>query len=126
MQCTPGAELAAALDVARIMHIVRKGTDPAIDSYSGFFDNGHRQATGLEALLRAQGAETLYLLGLATDYCVKFTALDARRLGFTTVLVVDGCRGVNLHPGDTEQAMREMREAGVEMVSSDAVMKPKC
>ena len=123
VQCTPGAELAPALDVARIMHIVRKGTDPAIDSYSGFFDNGHRQATGLEALLRAQGADTLYLLGLATDYCVKFTAFDARRLGFTTVLVLDGCRGVNLHPGDVEQAIEEMREAGVELVHSDEVIE---
>ena len=100
---------------------MRKGTDPAIDSYSGFFDNGHRQATGLEALLRAHGVTAVYLLGLATEYCVKYTALDARRLGFTTCLVRDGCRGIDLHPGDIARALDEMRDAGVVVVQSEEI-----
>ena len=63
---------------------MQKGIDAQIDSYSGFFDNGHRRATGLAELLQSHGVNELYILGLATDYCVKYTALDARQLGFTT------------------------------------------
>ena len=101
--------------------IFRKGTDPRIDSYSGFFDNGHRKSTGLGDYLKGRGTTALYLLGLATDYCVKFTALDARRLGFRTVLIEDGSRGVELQPGDVARAVEEMRTAGVEVVQSTEV-----
>jgi nicotinamidase/pyrazinamidase len=112
VQHTRGAELAPPLPVARIQHIVRKGTDPRIDSYSGFFDNGHRKATGLADFLRSRGATRLHVLGLATDYCVKFTVLDGRQLGFDVTLIVDGCRGVNVAPGDDQRAVEAMQQAG--------------
>lgn len=118
VQGTRGAELHAGLDRSRIAHVVQKGTDPAIDSYSGFFDNGHRKATGLAELLRGHGVTAVTVLGLATDYCVKFTALDARELGFAVTLVADGCRAVNLAPGDGDAAIAALRAAGVHISSS--------
>ena len=118
VQGTAGAAFAPGLEMNRVEAIVRKGTDPAIDSYSGFFDNGHRKSTGLGDYLEGRGATDVYVLGLATDYCVKFTALDALRLGFRAVLVEDGSRGVELRPGDVERAVEEMRKAGVEVVRS--------
>jgi nicotinamidase/pyrazinamidase len=121
VQGTPGAELAAALDRSRIAHVVYKGTNPRIDSYSGFFDNGQQQATGLGDYLRQRGVSEVYLAGLATDYCVKFTALDARQLGFRTFLVLDGCRGVELRPGDCQRAVDEMASRGVHVVSAGDV-----
>lgn len=113
-----GAAFVRELDRSRIDRIFAKGTDPAIDSYSGFFDNGHRKATGLGDFLREKGVDTVYIMGLATDYCVKYTALDARKLGFKTYLIADGCRGVNLQAGDDERAVAEMQMAGVEIINS--------
>ncbi len=118
VQGTRGAELHPDLDRARIAHVVPKGTDPAIDSYSGFFDNGKRKATGLGDLLRGLGADELFVLGLATDYCVRATALDALGLGFGVTLVEDGCRAVDLAPGDGARAIAELRGAGVQVVTS--------
>jgi nicotinamidase/pyrazinamidase len=118
VQGTTGAAFAPGLDMNRVEAIVRKGTDPAIDSYSGFFDNGHRKATGLSDYLKGRGATDLYLLGLATDYCVKFTALDALRLGFRAFLVQDGSRGVELRAGDVARATDELRKAGVQIVQA--------
>lgn len=116
VQDTKGAALSAALHTSAIHKIFYKGTNPLMDSYSGFFDNGHRKATGLGAYLKAKGVTDVYLMGLATDYCVKFSALDAQQLGFNTYLIEDGCRGVNLKVGDIEQAISEMRQAGVQIV----------
>jgi len=118
VQGTPGADFAAGLETARFTHIVHKGIDAEIDSYGGFFDNGQRRDTGLADLLQARGVNEVYTLGLATDYCVKYTALDAVRLGFTTFLVADGCRGVNLRPDDVANAIAEMQAAGVILVRS--------
>jgi len=118
VQGTAGAEFAPALDVSRVRRVFQKGTDPAIDSYSGFFDNGHRRSTGLADYLREQGVTQVFVMGLATDYCVKFTALDAVRAGLKTTLIEDGCRGVNLRPGDSEAAVAEMRAARVEVLRS--------
>jgi len=115
---SPGAEFAPGLETAGIDHVIQKGTDKNLDSYSGFFDNGHRHATGLGDYLKKHGVTDVYIMGLATDYCVKFTALDARRLGFQTHLIADGCRGVELAPGDVASALDEMRAAGVEVVDS--------
>jgi nicotinamidase/pyrazinamidase len=112
---TRGAELASNLNRSRIHHVVQKGTDPAIDSYSGFFDNARRKATGLAELLREHGVDEVHLMGLATDYCVKATALDGIDLGFRVVLLTDGIRGVDLKNGDCERAIEEMRAAGVEI-----------
>lgn len=120
VQGTRGAELATGLlpgvpglNLARIQHVVQKGTDREVDSYSGFFDNARRRATGLEGLLREHGVSEVHLLGLATDYCVRATALDAVSLGFRTVLIARGCRGVELATGDCDRAIEEMRAAGV-------------
>jgi len=121
VQGTSGAAFAPGLEMNRVEAILRKGTDPAIDSYSGFFDNGHRKSTGLADYLRGRGATDLYVMGLATDYCVKFTALDALQLGFRTFLVEDGSRGVELRPGDVARAVDEMRQAGVQIVQSGDV-----
>ncbi len=118
VQGTPGAEFVATLDTSRVAKVFRKGTDRQIDSYSGFFDNGHRKATGLGDYLREQGVGEVVVLGLATDYCVKWTALDARELGFEAALVSDACRGVELAPGDVDRAVTEMREAGVRIIRS--------
>src|SRR5690348_16174351 len=84
VQNTPGAAFVPGLDTQRVQRIFQKGTDPAIDSYSGFFDNGHRKATGLGEYLKERAVSDVYVAGLATDYCVKFTALDATQLGFKT------------------------------------------
>jgi nicotinamidase/pyrazinamidase len=120
VQRTPGAALAPGLDVSRVARVFQKGVDPAIDSYSGFYDNGHRRSTGLGEYLRERGVDEVFVMGLATDYCVKFTALDAvERFGLKTTLIEDGCRGVNLQPGDSDAAVAAMREAGVRVVQSD-------
>ena len=122
VQGSRGAEFAPTLDVSRVARVFRKGTDPAIDSYSGFYDNGHRRPTGLSDYLRERGVTEVFVLGLATDYCVKFTALDAvERAGLKTHWVEDASRGVNLRPGDVERAVDEMRKAGVRVVRSDSL-----
>ena len=118
VQHTRGAELASGLERARIARIFQKGTAREIDSYSGFFDNGHRRSTGLSDWLKEKGVTDLFVCGLATDYCVKFTALDAVQLGFKTHLLVDATRAVNLQPGDFEAAVKEMKRAGVSIMES--------
>ncbi len=114
---TRGAEFATGLNTWAVTKVVRKGMNKELDSYSGFFDNAHGHATGLEDYLRSQDIDDLYIVGLATDYCVKYTALDARRLGFDTSLITEGVRGVELTPGDCDAAITEMKEAGVKVVS---------
>ncbi|MDR3686415.1 MAG: bifunctional nicotinamidase/pyrazinamidase [Coriobacteriia bacterium] len=121
VQNTPGASFHSGLDVAQVDHVARKGTDPRIDSYSGFFDNNHAKDTGLSAYLRARGVDEIWVAGLALDYCVKFTALDGRREGFDVVLVEDGCRAVNLSPDDGAKALTEMAQAGCTIVTSGDV-----
>jgi len=85
--------------------IFRKGVDPTVDSYSGFFDNGRRRSTGLAGYLRARGITDVTVVGLATDYCVKFTALDAAEQGFRTTVDLRASRGGELAPGDVERAV---------------------
>lgn len=123
VQNTRGADFVPALDRRRIERVFRKGTDPDIDSYSGFYDNGHKRATGLGDFLKSRGVNEVYILGLATDYCVKFTAIDARQLGFETFLIADACRGVNVQPGDSERAIEEMRRAGVHIIQSNELVQ---
>jgi nicotinamidase/pyrazinamidase len=95
--------------------------NPRVDSYSGFFDNGHRESTGLAAWLRAQGVSELSVCGLATDYCVKFTVLDALREGFRATLLLHASRGVNLTPGDVDRAVAEMHAAGAVVAEGAAI-----
>ncbi len=118
VQGSRGAQFHPVLDRSRVTKVFRKGTDPEIDSYSTFFDNAHRKSTGLGDYLKGEHITDVYLLGLATDYCVKYSALDAVKLGFRTHVIIDGCRGVNLKPGDTDDAIAEMRRAGVEIITS--------
>ena len=115
---TPGAELAGPVETARIERYFYKGVDPAVDSYSAFFDNAHRRSTGLAEYLRERRVDRLHLLGLATDYCIKYSALDAVAVGFDVAVVLDGCRGVELEPGDSARALEELRVAGVSFVES--------
>jgi nicotinamidase/pyrazinamidase len=121
VQGSPGAAFHPALDTTRIARVFPKGTDPTIDSYSGFYDNGKRKATGLGDWLRGQGVDDVTVLGLATDYCVRATALDAVGLGFAVTLIEDGCRAVDLKPGDGARAIDELRAAGVRILGSDTV-----
>ncbi len=105
-----GAELHSSLDQRRVDVVVDKGEDPDTQGYSGFED------TGLERLLRDRGIDELTICGLATDYCVMHTALDALRAGFQVFVDEQGIRGVDVHPGDCERAIVEMREAGAVIV----------
>jgi nicotinamidase/pyrazinamidase len=125
VQNTPGAAFVADLEIGRVDCVFQKGTDPAIDSYSGFFDNGHRKATGLGEYLKSKGVSDVYVAGLATDYCVKFTALDARMLGFNTFLIEDASRGVNVKPGDVAAAVEECKQTGVHIITSDQLNAPR-
>ena len=120
VQHTVGAAFAPGLDINRVRKIFRKGMDPGIDSYSGFFDNGHRKSTGLDLFLKHAGVTETYVLGLATDYCVKFTALDAQELGFATYVLADACRGVDLQAGDVAAALHDMKAAGVQIITGEA------
>ena len=117
VQGTQGAEFVSGLNMNEVDHVVQKGTNCQIDSYSGFFDNNHQTATGLADLLQKHGTAEVAVMGLATDYCVKFTALDSAALGFKTKLILDGCRGVEMHPGDIAAAVEQMRAAGVHIVA---------
>jgi len=118
VQNTPGAALRADLDTSGLDGVFQKGTDPLVDSYSGFFDNGRRHATGLGDYLQRRGVTSVFVCGLATDYCVKWTALDALSLGFGTTVVSDACRGVELQVGDSVRALEEVRAVGGRIVVS--------
>jgi nicotinamidase/pyrazinamidase len=121
VQGTRGAEFAEELDRDRLAAVFHKGTRVDVDSYSGFYDNAHRYSTGLGEYLRERHVRDVYLAGLATDYCVKFSALDARHMGFRTYLVQDACRAVELRLGDTARALECVRDAGVEVLDSTDV-----
>jgi nicotinamidase/pyrazinamidase len=112
VQNTYGAEFAAAFDTGRIAHVFHKGIERNIDSYSTFFDNAHRRHTGLAHYLRKRSIKDIYLMGLALDYCVKYSALDARHLDLHKHVILDGCRGIDLEPGDIDRALEEMKRAG--------------
>lgn len=118
VQGSAGAQLHPDLDTRPIDLIVHKGTRPRLDSYSALFENDHETPTGLEGYLRHLGLSTLYFCGLASDVCVYFSAIDARKLGFATYLITDATAGVDRPPGNVKRTMDEMREAGVVMVSS--------
>lgn len=118
VQHSRGAELAAELDQVRIARVFRKGLNPTVDSYSGFFDNGQRGDTGLSDYLTSRGVTEVFVVGLALDYCVKYTALDARRIGLQATVLVDATRPVNLKPDDAERAIRELEKAGVRIGSA--------
>lgn len=113
VQETNGAAFSEQLDQSNIEKVFVKGTEQDIDSYSGFFDNGRRKATGLGEYLKSKGVTEVAVVGLAADYCLKFTALDAQSLGFQTTVYKAGTRAVNLYPDDFDKAMKEMAAAGI-------------
>ena len=115
VQGTPGAELHPGLDRSKVDIVVDKGQEAGSEGYSAFQD------TGLGELLRSRGVDRLYVAGLATDYCVKQSVLDARSRGFDVVVVEDAIRGVDVEPGDSERAVREMKAAGATFASSKDV-----
>ena len=119
VQHSDGAAFGKDLDMARVTKIFYKGENPDIDSYSGFFDNGKRKKTGLAEYLKSKGVDTVYIVGLATDFCVKFTALDAVDLGFETYVIKDATRAINLQPGDFEASLKAMERAGVKVIQSE-------
>ena len=121
VQKTKGAAFSSDLNTEGIAHVVHKGTDAQIDSYSAFFDNGHLKETGLHGYLQSLGVDALTILGLATDYCVKFTVLDALRLSYNVSVVTDGIRAVDLQEDDGRKALLEMSEAGAELISSQTL-----
>ncbi len=120
VQGTGGADFHPDLDLGRAELIVRKGYRAAIDSYSAFYENDHATPTGLAGYLKERGIRRLYLCGLATDYCVNYSALDAVRAGFETLLVEDACRAIDLE-GSLAAARRDMAEAGVEVVTAKSL-----
>lgn len=117
VQGTWGSEFAAGWDTTKVDKVIYKGTESTIDSYSTFFDNKHQRSTGLENFLREQGIHELFIAGLATDYCVKYSVLDALTLGFKVYVILEACRGVNLQPNDSQQAIKRMQRAGAEFIS---------
>jgi nicotinamidase/pyrazinamidase len=117
VQNSSGAEFVAGLNIGGIDKVIQKGDDQRVDSYSGFFDNDHLRDTGLGKYLKERMVAEVVVMGLATDYCVKFTALDARTLGFETKLIIEGVRGVEIHQGDCDKAIDDMRNVGVKIIS---------
>lgn len=118
VQNTHGAEFAPAFDTSRIADVFHKGIERNIDSYSTFFDNAHRRHTGLAHYLRKRSIQDIYLMGLALDYCVKYSVLDARQLGLNKHVILDGCRGIELARGDIGRAIDEMKRAGAVLLKS--------
>lgn len=117
VQGTPGAEFHAGLNVDSAELVIRKGYRQTIDSYSALFENDRSTSTGLAGYLRDRGFERLFMAGLATDYCVAYSALDGRREGFEIIVIDDACRGIDLE-GSVEAAWRQMTDAGVERIDS--------
>jgi len=119
IQGTPGSAFHPQLQTQRAQLVVRKGFRSAIDSYSAFFENDRRTSTGLAGYLRDRGLKRVFLVGLATDFCVHYSAVDARRLGFDAVLIEAGCRAIDL-AGSLDAAWDGMAQAGVQRVSDIA------
>lgn len=122
VQGSMGAEFHKDFNREDWVAIFQKGMNPDVDSYSGFYDNARRGDTGLGDFLKEKGIKTVFVAGLALDYCVKFTALDAVSLGFETYLIADATRAVNLQPTDGELAIREMESAGVKIIKSNELI----
>lgn len=123
VQGSVGAEFSPALHTDKIRRVFYKGINPAIDDYSDFYDNAHIQSTGVGEYLQSEGIETIYFAGLTTEYCVKYSVLDAIKFfGFKTYVILDACRGIELHPGDVANAVDEMRKAGVKIIQSSDLL----
>ncbi|MCB1157013.1 MAG: bifunctional nicotinamidase/pyrazinamidase [Leptospiraceae bacterium] len=120
---TEGAKFHKDLRIEKIQKVFPKGQEKTVDSYSGFFDNGKRKATGMHEYLKENGVKKIFVCGLALDFCVKFTAVDAKELGYDTYLIEDACRAVNLSPGDDKKAIEDMKALGIHCISSSDIEK---
>lgn len=119
VQGTPGAAFHAGLEWTKAELVIRKGFRPAIDSYSAFFENDRQTPTGLAGYLKERGLRQLSFVGLATDYCVAYSALDAARLGFAATVLLDGCRAIDLG-GSLAAMTAAMGKAGVRLTTAAA------
>jgi len=119
VQRTNGAKFHPEL--LKIPKVFHKGVNPNVDSYSGFFDNDGINSTGLDLYLKEEKVKEVYLLGLATDYCVKFTAVDAVRLGFKTFVIIDACRGVDYPHGSIKESIKQMEGLGIKIINSSEI-----
>jgi len=122
VQGTLGAGFHNDLDLNHVSMIIRKGFRSDLDSYSAFFENDQKTATGLEGWIKSLGIETVIMSGIATDYCVFFSAMDCKRAGFNTIIADDAVRGVGFPEGSVEKAITEMKKAGIEFLSSKKLL----
>lgn len=113
---TFGSKLHSNVNADLINHYVKKGTNPEIDSYSGFMDNDKKSKTDLDQILRDNGITDIEVCGLALDYCVKATAIDGKNLGYNVSLLTNGTKAVNMNQGDDEKAILELKEIGVNII----------
>lgn len=121
VQGTAGAEFHGQLEITRANLVVRKGFRRGIDSYSALFENDHRTPTGLLGYLRERELKTVFIAGLALDFCVRFSAEDARKAGFEVAVIEDACRGIDLD-GSVAATHRSFRERGISIVSLEALL----
>lgn len=121
VQGSIGADFAPGLEAFRFAAIIRKGTDPQVDSYSGFYDNHRQRSTGLAGYLREQGITEVYLCGLASEYCVFYTALDAQEAGFSTYYIEDATRPIQQEA--FEEAKKAMQKRGISLIQSDTILR---
>lgn len=119
---TPGAGFHPGLNPDRFDIIVRKGTNPAVDSYSAFLENDKKTRTGLDGYLKSIGADRVFFCGLATDYCVFYSAMDAASFGFDTLVIIDACRGIDVPAGSIERSIGEMKGKGIRMIESKELL----
>lgn len=123
VQESVGADFHTDLERDKWAAVFQKGTQKTVDSYSGFFDNNRQGDTGLSSFLKKEGATDLFVCGLATDYCVKFTVLDGMSEGFNTYLIADGTKAVNLEVGDYARSIKTMEQHGARIITSkDLIM----
>jgi len=118
VQGTGGAAFHPGLATDRVDLIVRKGTNPQIDSYSAFMENNKKTATGLAGYLKSLGITSVHLCGLATDFCVFYSAMDSASLGFETFVILDACRGIDIPEGSIDRALAAMKGKGIRIISS--------
>lgn len=121
IQESHGAEFPLELNKKPIQCIIYKGTEKNLDSYSAFFDNGHKKATKLHEELKKKGIVELFIAGLATDYCVKYSALDAINLDYKVYIIEEACRPVNLNPQDEFIALNEIKQKGGKVINEEEV-----
>ncbi|PIS00938.1 MAG: nicotinamidase/pyrazinamidase [Chlamydiae bacterium CG10_big_fil_rev_8_21_14_0_10_35_9] len=118
IQDTFGAELVTGLRRSKIRRVFQKGVGTDIDSYSAFFDNAQQRKTGLDEYLKELKVNTLYFTGVALDYCVKYSAIDAKNLGYDVYIILDACKGIH---EDLDPILKELQEKGIHTITSDAL-----